>query len=69
MPLKVRLTRKLAQIINGIDLSRARAGEELELSTRDAEVLIAEGWAALLDSAQDRAPRSGRPPRKRAARH
>lgn len=67
MAVKVRLTRKLAQIINGIDLSGARTGEELELSTRDAELLISEGWAALVDSAHERAPRSIRRARKRPA--
>jgi hypothetical protein len=41
MSVKVRLTCKFAQAINGVDLSRARAGEELELSRRDAEVLSA----------------------------
>jgi hypothetical protein len=66
LSVKVRLTRKLAQIINGVDLSKARAGEELELSTRDAQVLIDEGWAAPIHTAHDRAPRPRRRKRKRA---
>lgn len=57
MPVKVRLTRKFAQMINGIDLSSARPGEELELSPHEADLLIAEGWAARVDSADDRPPR------------
>jgi hypothetical protein len=57
---KVRLTRKFAQIINGIDLSRVRAGEELELSDHDARLLIAEGWAAPIESADDKPPRQKR---------
>ena len=57
MPVKVRLTRKFAQMINGIDLSSARPGEELELSPREADLLIAEGWAAPVDSADDHPPR------------
>ena len=54
---KVRLTRKFAQIINGIDLSRVRAGEELELSDHEARLLIAEGWASPVDVAADKPPR------------
>ena len=57
MSIRVRLTRKFAQMINGIDLSRARAGEEIELSRRDAELLVAEGWACVIDKADDRPPR------------
>jgi hypothetical protein len=43
--LSVRLTRKLAQIIDGVNLGDAHVGDHLELSQHDAEVLIAEGWA------------------------
>ena len=41
----VRLTRKFAEIIDGVDLTNAAVGDRLELSRRDAEVLVAEGWA------------------------
>jgi hypothetical protein len=41
----VRLTRKYADAIDGVDLSNAHVGDRLDLSPRDAEVLIAEGWA------------------------
>lgn len=54
MSIKVRLTRKFAQILNGIDLSRTKTGEEIELSDREAELLIAEGWALPLDVADDK---------------
>ena len=60
MSIRVRLTRKFAQMINGIDLSRARAGEEIDLSPRDAELLIAEGWASLIDTANDKPKRRTR---------
>jgi hypothetical protein len=43
--MKLRLTRKFAEFINGIDLSRARTGDLIEFSDRDAAVLMAEGWA------------------------
>ena len=32
-------------MIDGIDLGDAAVGDRLELSQRDADVLIAEGWA------------------------
>ena len=60
MSIKVRLTRKFAQILNGIDLSRAKAGEELDLSDREAELLIAEGWASPVDKAADNPSRRKR---------
>lgn len=41
----VRLIRKYAKAINGIDLSAHDVGDRLALSPRDAYVLIAEGWA------------------------
>ena len=66
MPIKVRLTRKFAQIINGIDLSRARAGEEIDLSPREAQLLIAEGWASPIDTANHAPPRRRRRRRKAA---
>ena len=65
MPVKVRLTRKFAEAIDGIDLSRANAGEEILVSSRDAEVLIAEGWAAPLAEAHDKPPRRRRGRRKK----
>ena len=43
--LRVRITRKLADHLNGLDLSRVRVGDVLELSERDAAMLIREGWA------------------------
>lgn len=39
------LTRKLAQVINGIDLSERSVGDRVPLSRADARLLIAEGWA------------------------
>jgi len=41
----VRLTRKLAERVDGIDLAGHREGDVLELGQREAELLIAEGWA------------------------
>ena len=44
----VRLTAKLAEVVNGVDLSRCREGDVIELPARDAEMLRAEGWAELV---------------------
>lgn len=41
----VRLTRKYAEIIDGIDLSRNQVGDLIDLHPSDARTLIAEGWA------------------------
>jgi hypothetical protein len=43
--MKVRLTKKLAERIDGVDLSEYRVGEVLDLSARESRVLIAEEWA------------------------
>jgi len=41
----VRLTRKLAEEIDGIDLSSRHVGDVLYLDGVQARLLIAEGWA------------------------
>ena len=41
----VRLTLKLANHMDGIDVSHIREGDLIELSDTDAALLIAEGWA------------------------
>ena len=42
----VRLTRKYAEVLNGISLSGHDVGDRLPLPARDARLLIAEGWAS-----------------------
>jgi hypothetical protein len=42
---RVRLIRKLADTLNGIDLSACEVGDVFALSRREAELLIREGWA------------------------
>jgi hypothetical protein len=44
-PLKVRLTRKLANSLDGVDVSRAKVGDVLDVPEREATMLISEGWA------------------------
>jgi len=43
--MKVRLTRKLAECIDGVDLGASRVGDVLELPDLEARLLIAEEWA------------------------
>ena len=45
----VRLTRKLADVIDGVDLSAFRVGDVLHLPWRGAWILIAEGWAEMIE--------------------
>jgi hypothetical protein len=48
--MRVRLIRKFAETIDGIDISHCRVGDVLELSLDDARILIAEGWAEAADT-------------------
>jgi hypothetical protein len=63
---RVRLTRKFAAAIDGIDLSRHRVGDLIDLPQHDAELLLAEGWASLADS-HDRVTAAGHGVRATAA--
>ena len=47
----VRLTRKLAEVVNGIDISAYAEGDVIELSSADAQLPIAERWAEPLADA------------------
>ena len=46
----VRLTKKLANVMDGVDVSHARAGDILNMSDSQGEMLIAEDWAERVDS-------------------
>ena len=50
--MRVRLLRKLADRIDGIDLTPYHVGDYLLLRTREAVTLIAEGWAEWADRRQ-----------------
>ena len=41
----VRLKKKLASVMDGVDVSHVRAGDIMQLPDADAELLISEGWA------------------------
>ena len=43
--MRVKLVRKFANVINGIDLASVRVGDTVELNPRQAVLLIREGWA------------------------
>jgi hypothetical protein len=62
--MQIRLTRKFAEAIDGIDLSHHIVGDVFNLSRPDAQLLIAEGWASR-DLHPDRA--ASRPARANAA--
>jgi hypothetical protein len=49
-PVFVRLTRKLAETLDGVDVSRAHVGDLIEVSHVEAVALIAEGWAESTDN-------------------
>ena len=63
---RIRLTRKLSNALNDIDLRPFRVGDIVELATADANMLIAEGWAErvnlppIVATADDRGPRRRR---------
>jgi len=75
--MRIQLTRKLANAIDGVDLSRKRVGKVINVARHDAQLLIAEGWGLPADSIgerradrRDRADEISRPrkPRRRKAR-
>jgi hypothetical protein len=43
--LRIRLTRKFAIRLNGVDLSAIKVGDVVDLPAHDAAMLILEGWA------------------------
>ena len=43
--MQIQLVRKLANHLDGIDVSASRQGDVIDLPRRDAELLIAEQWA------------------------
>ena len=66
MEMRVRLTRKLADEIDGIDLKGQTVGDVFELPEREARVLLAEEWA-IPDSRAAERPRQVPYPQSRAS--
>jgi hypothetical protein len=46
---RIRLTRKLALMLNGIDVSGLNVGDVMELPASAAEMMVAERWAEMVD--------------------
>jgi hypothetical protein len=44
----IRLIKKLAAVLNGIDVSALKVGDIIDLPDTAARVMVAEGWAELL---------------------
>jgi hypothetical protein len=44
---RIRLIRKLAERLDGIDLSQNSAGDVIDLPDGEARTLLAEGWASI----------------------
>lgn len=45
--MRVRLTKKLAEMINGVDLRPHKPGDVLDLPDHDARLLLSEEWATV----------------------
>jgi hypothetical protein len=43
--MRIRITKKFALTLNGVDLSRLHVGDTIDMNESDAELLLAEGWA------------------------
>jgi hypothetical protein len=43
--MRVKLIRKFANAINGIDLTNVRVGDVVDMKPHHAALLVAEGWA------------------------
>jgi hypothetical protein len=47
---RIRLTRKLAGLLNGIDVTNQQVGDIMDLPEKAAAMLIAEVWAEAVDA-------------------
>ena len=65
--MRVKLLRKLATVIDGVDLSGHKVGDLIDCPPQDAALLIAEGWADIAPDAADVAPVESRLPLTTAA--
>jgi hypothetical protein len=50
--LRVRLVKKFAIVLNGVDLSRRRVGDLFSCPDRIGRMLVLEGWAEMVEQAQ-----------------
>ena len=54
--MKVRLTKKLAETLDGVDVSRNRVGDVLDLPPMKARLLVAEEWATAAERRHETRP-------------
>ena len=47
---RIRLVRKLAPVLNGVDLSKVEVGDVIAVPEATAAMLIREGWAELVQN-------------------
>ena len=64
---RVRLIKKLAECLDGVDLARCHVGDALNLSAHDAQLLIAEQWATPAERRHTKIGRSGNERRRATA--
>lgn len=57
--MRVRLIRKLADTVDGIDLSHCTVGDLIDLAELQARIMIAERWAVFARRAADRMASTG----------
>jgi hypothetical protein len=46
----IRLTKKLALVMNGVDVTSSTVGDVLDVDEERAELMIASGWAEWVES-------------------
>jgi hypothetical protein len=67
--MRVRLTRKLAEEIDGVDLSERDVGDVFPLPDDQARLLVAEKWAVPVEKSHKPPQRDSEPePRDRSSR-
>jgi len=64
---RVRLTKKLAECLDGVDLTRCHVGDALNLPAHEAHLLIAERWATPAERRRTMMARSGNERRRATA--
>lgn len=67
LSVRVRLIKKLAECLDGVDLARYHVGDALNLTAHDAQLLIAEHWATPAERRHTKMDRSGNERRRATA--
>lgn len=65
--MRLRIRRRLPDSVNGVALDHMQVGLIYEIGTRAASVLLAEGWAEPIGTADDALPSPRPPPTRRSA--